>query len=86
MQAESKDKLRVIAGQLDDALRTFESILESEDLAALYRASHAVQEALKSLHGQDPSLLPPEALARVQELLNKDRKKAGGRDNFNTGF
>jgi predicted metal-dependent phosphoesterase TrpH len=86
MQAESKEKLRAIAGQLDAALLTFESILESEDLAALYRATHSLQDALKSLHDHDPSLLPPEALTRVQELLNKERKKAGGRDNFNTGF
>ena len=86
MQAESKEKLRAIAGQLDAALLAFESILESEDLAALYRATRSLQDALKSLHDLDPSLLPPEADARLLELLAKERKKAGGRDNFNTGF
>ena len=86
MQADSKEKLRAIAGQLEAALGTFESILETEDLAPLYRAAHGVKDALKALHEQDPALLPPEAGARVQALLQSERKRQGGRDNFNTGF
>jgi hypothetical protein len=86
MQAESKEKLRAIAGQLESALGTFESILETEDLAALYRASHAVKEALKALHEQDPALMTPGAASRIQGMLKPEGKKQGGRDNFNTGF
>lgn len=86
MQADSKEKLRAIAGQLERALGTFESILESEDLAALYRATQSVQDALKDLHDLDRSLLTPEGSARVQELQKTARKRRDGRDNFNTGF
>jgi hypothetical protein len=86
MQAESKEKLRAIAGQMESALMTFESILESEDLAALYRAAQSIQDVLKDLHDLDRSLLTPEGGARVQELLKTARKRRDGRDNFNTGF
>lgn len=86
MHAESMEKLKVVAGQLEDSLRTFETILESDDIAALYPASRGVLAALRALYDAKADLLPPAGKARIEELVKQEQSKRGGRDSFNTGF
>ena len=75
-----------MAGNLEAALKTFEGILETTDITALYPASRGVLAALRALYDGDPTLLPPEARARVEAQIEGEKKKKGGRDPFNTGF
>ena len=86
MRAESKEKVRVVAGQLDESLRTLEGILESEDVGVLYRVSRGLLGALRALHDEDASLLTPEGKVRIQDLLKQEQDKRTGRADFNTGF
>ena len=75
-----------MASHLEDALKVFESILENDDIAALYPASRNVLATLTELHATDSSLLSPESRARVEAQANQEKKKRSGRDSFNTGF
>lgn len=86
MLAESMEKLRGIAGQLETGLQTFDAILENNDVAALYAASRGMLAALRALHDLDAGLLPPAGKSRIEAMIRSERERRGGRDNFNTGF
>lgn len=86
MNTEHRERLKTVAAHLEESLQTFDAILESEDIAALYPASRSVLAALMELHGADATLLSAEGRTRVEEQINKEKRKRSGRDSFNTGF
>lgn len=75
-----------MAKQLDEALKDFEAILKTSDITALYPASRNILAALRDLYGGDPTLLSPDARARIETQIKAEKKPRGGRDSFNTGF
>lgn len=75
-----------VAKELEDTLQAFEAILETSDIAPLYPASRNILAALRDLHDGDSTLLSPEGKARIDAQIEREKKKRGGRDSFNTGF
>jgi hypothetical protein len=83
---QERETLTQVARQLEEALTSFEAILETTDITALYPASRSILAALRDLYEGDPALLTPEGRVRVEAQIEGEKKRKGGRDPFNTGF
>jgi hypothetical protein len=86
MDPENKALIKKAAAGLERSLEVFETYLEAENNRPLYEATLCMVDALKRLHGVDPALLCAANLARVEAMLQKEKRVGGGRDSFNTGF